>query len=54
MPSSKFTAEEKLEIIKGLSETDLTKAVYLKLHNVGPKAFRRWQKFYAQDGLEGL
>ncbi|WP_304058030.1 transposase [Levilactobacillus namurensis] len=54
MPRSKFTAEEKLEIIKGLSETNLTKKDYLKLHNVGKKAFDRWQGFYAQDGIEGL
>ncbi|CAM3319423.1 helix-turn-helix domain-containing protein [Lactiplantibacillus plajomi] len=54
MPRSKFTAEEKLTIINGLSETNLTKKAYLKLHNVDRKTFGYWQEFYALDGLEGL
>lgn len=54
MPRSKFTAKDKLAIIKGLACTDLSKTEYFKACRVSERAVACWQKFYAKDGLAGL
>lgn len=54
MPRTRFTVAEKLNIIQGLSKTDLPKMAYLRLFNISRGTFTRWQKFYKQDGIDGL
>jgi len=54
MPRTRFTPEEKLAIIMGLSTTELTKTAYLRLHGVDQQGVKRWKDIYKKDGLKGL
>ncbi|WP_143464127.1 helix-turn-helix domain-containing protein [Levilactobacillus enshiensis] len=54
MPRTRFTPEEKVAIITGLSTTELTKAAYLKSYGIGQHSLERWQELYKQDGIKGL
>jgi len=54
MPRSKYTAEEKLSILTGLSKAGLSKKDYCRKYGIGLTAFRRWRDLYERDGISGL
>ncbi len=51
MPRSKYTAEEKLSILTGLSKAGLSKKDYCRKYGIGLTAFRRWRDLYERDGI---
>lgn len=54
MPRTKYTAEEKYNIIQGVLKTDLTIKDYLASYNISKRTLTRWQSLYKRDGIAGL
>ncbi|KRN02129.1 transposase [Levilactobacillus senmaizukei DSM 21775 = NBRC 103853] len=54
MPRTRFTAMEKLDILTGLSQTNLTRAKYLERHGIHRSTIRTWKEHYKREGLDGL
>lgn len=54
MPRTRFTAMEKLDILTGLSQTNLTRTKYLERYGIDHSTIRTWKEHYERDGLDGL
>lgn len=52
MPRTRFTPDEKLEIIMDLSKTELPRTAYLKSYGADQYSVKGCQDIYNQDGLE--
>ncbi len=54
MPRTRFTAMEKLDILTGLSQTNLNRSKYLEQYGIYDTTIRSWRELYKRDGLDGL
>ncbi|MCT4487843.1 hypothetical protein [Levilactobacillus parabrevis] len=54
MPRTRSTAMEKLDILTGLSQTNLNRNKYLEQYGIYDATIRLWRELYKRDGLDGL
>lgn len=54
MSRSKFTALEKLDLLKDYQQSDLPRATYARQHGISQDTLKRWSMRYQRDGIEGL
>ena len=54
MSKSKFTALEKLNILKDYQKSNLPIYAYARQHEVSRHTLKRWSMRYKRDGIEGL
>lgn len=54
MPRSKYTALEKLSILKEFKQSNLSYRSFARTYNLGENTVQRWLRRYNRDGLSGL
>jgi len=51
---SKYSLSDKLKIIEGFRESNLTKTAYATSVGISKNTFKRWLMLYERDGIDGL
>ena len=54
MPRSKFSALQKLRLLRLYRESNLSESAFSKLHNIGRSTLRDWKRLYDDFGFVGL
>jgi transposase-like protein len=54
MPRSRYTAEEKLELLEEFAQSGIGARTFEHQHSLGHPTLAQWRMRYERDGLEGL